>query len=300
MSNTNDKVQALLNFYASETAKKKPKGKKVSNEEFLKKYAALYLPDGVEKGHKIFRILPDKSGIPIKSLHVHDRRNEKGTYDKYLCLHENFEEDCPFCQARQKLYANGDNDLAKEFFPRKLFVAKVIDRDKEEEGVKFWRFTKTIFEQIVTIVEEKEFDLSDIENGIDIKIKLKKEGRKTVVSGIIDLAPSKLSDDADKQAEWLANDQEWQDVYKKYDYNFLKIIVEGGTPVYSKEANGGQGGYIDKDAAQEADNQDYANELSIGGPAAEAPVAEAPVSESETAVESASNEAAVDDDDLPF
>lgn len=296
MSNTNDKVQALLDFYASETAKKKPKGKKISNEEFLKKYAALYLPDGVEKGHKIFRILPSESGIPIKSLHVHDRKNEKGTFDKFLCLHENFEEDCPFCQARQKLYANGDNDLAKEFFPRKLFVAKVIDRDKEDEGVKFWRFTKTIFEQLVTIVEAKGYDLSDIENGIDIRINLKKDGRKTVVSGIVDLAPSKLSEDEAQVTEWLANDQEWQDVYKKFDYNYLKIIVEGGTPVYSKEANGGQGGYIDKNAAAEADNQDYGNELSIGG--AKTPATEA-TSTPEVAVESASSEVE-DDDDLPF
>ena len=298
MSNTNEKVQALLDFYAVNTAKKKPKGKQISNEDFLKKYAALYLPDGVEKGHKIFRILPGVDGsVPFSVVQVHDRKNEKGGFDKFLCLHENFGEECPFCQARQKLYANGDNDLAKEFFPRKLFIAKVIDRDNEDHGVKFWRFTKTIMEQLVTIVEAKEYDLSNVETGIDIRINLKKDGKKTVVSGIVDLSPSKLSEDEAQATEWLANDQVWQDVYKKYSYNYLKIVVEGGTPVYSKEAEGGKGGYIDKNAAVEADKQDYASELSIGGAAA-TPVAEAtaPVVAS---VESASKPAA-EDDDLPF
>lgn len=292
MSNTNNKVQALLDFYAENTQKKaKKETKKVSQDEFFKQYFALYLPDGVEKGHKILRILPDKDGglVPFKIVHVHDRKNDKGTFDKYLCLHENFGEDCPFCQARQTLYANGENNLAKEFFPRKLFVAKVIDRENEEDGVKFWRFTKTIFEQLTTIVEAKSYDLSDIENGIDIRINLKKEGKKTVVSGIVDLAPSKLSEDEDKVKEWLAFDKEWQDVYKKYDYNFLKIIVEGGIPVYSKEANGGQGGYIDKKDMDANNIDDYDDELTIGG-------------SKDTTAEAISQSAvsAEDDDDLPF
>ena len=151
-------------------------------------------------------------------------------------------------------------------------------------------------EQLVTIVEAKEYDLSNVETGIDIRINLKKDGKSTVVSGIVDLSPSKLSEDEAQATEWLANDQVWQDVYKKYSYNYLKIVVEGGTPVYSKEAEGGKGGYIDKNAAVEADKQDYASELSIGGAAA-TPVAEAtaPVAAS---VESASKPA--EDDDLPF
>jgi hypothetical protein len=217
----------------------------------------------------------------------------------------------------QQLEVKAKNDAiykeAIKWEAKKFYIVRGIDKGQEKDGVKFWRFTKTIFEQLITIIEAKEYDLSDISNGVDIRINLKKDGKKTVVSGIVDLSPSELKrtieapeneSDEDKAvrealevsetAEWLANDQEWKDVYKKYDYNFLKIVVEGGTPIYSKEANAGKGGYIDKNAAIEADNQDYGNDLSIGG------AKTVPTVPAATSTPAATESATADDDDLPF
>ena len=53
------------------------------------------------------------------------------------------DEDCPFCEAREALLSTGeaaDKDLAKKYYPRLMYVVKVIDRDNEEDGPKFWRF----------------------------------------------------------------------------------------------------------------------------------------------------------------
>lgn len=287
MSNTNDKVKAMMDFYAENTAKKtKPKKEKFNQEELFKKYLTLFLPDGVKEGEKTIRILPNPNGnVPFEVIKVHYRKksSKKNEFDKYLCLKENFDESCPFCEAKNELYAKGKNDIAKEYLAKSLYIAKVIDRDAEEEGVKFWRFSKSILDQLITFAKIKKIDIDNPETGVDIVINLKKdENGATKVAGMVDMGPSKLSENPDQLKEWLSHSLTWKDVYKKYPYDYLLVIVEGGTPVWSKEANEGKGGYINKDKedVSSADN----SETTIGGEDIAGDVANS----------------ASSDDDLPF
>jgi lipopolysaccharide export LptBFGC system permease protein LptF len=49
----------------------------------------------------------------------------------------------PLNEVREGLMMQGDEqskELAKQYRSRKFYIVKVIDRDNEQDGVKFWRF----------------------------------------------------------------------------------------------------------------------------------------------------------------
>jgi hypothetical protein len=60
---------------------------------------------------------------------------------------------------------------AKKFSPVLRTYVPVVVRGKEKEGVKFWAFGKTIYEQILAIINDEDYgDISDVAKGHDIKI----------------------------------------------------------------------------------------------------------------------------------
>ena len=110
----------------------------------LKNYFNTILPKGVDSQTKRIRILPPSGEIktPFDTMWGHVK-NINGEYKTFPCLKHENDEDCPFCQAREALLATGkeeDKELAKQYSARQFYIVKVIDRDNEADGVKFWRF----------------------------------------------------------------------------------------------------------------------------------------------------------------
>jgi hypothetical protein len=210
----------------------------------LKNYFSIYLPDGVNTGTKRIRILPSQgNGNPFSSMQVHTRQ-VNGKWQKYTCLKHNNEidKDCPFCEARQELLASGkesDKELAKKFGNRKMHILRVIDRDHEEDGIKFWRFNldyrnKGIYDNIISIV--KVFgNISDAEKGRDLIINIGRDHKKNcVITGLVHCDPSPALEDKGLLTSLTEDKRTWQDIYAIKDYSYLEIIVLGGEPVYDK------------------------------------------------------------------
>ena len=262
-----DRLAKILEQYEENT---KPKAEKqtsgiVYNE---KNYFSTYLPDKVASAEKTIRILPTEDGSsPFIEIHAHKVKVD-GKQQTFICAKHERDEDCPFCEAREALYASGtdsDKELAKKYSARKYYVVKVIDRDDEDFGPKFWRFThdyskKGIFDKIHGVIKAIKKDVSDPETGRDLVLILgRDQNNYPMVQTVQGLDPSPLSEDPAKVAAWLGNTATWENVYSVKSYDFLEIIVKGGVPVYDKVAKK----YVDKNGAV-APTEALDEELSLG------------------------------------
>lgn len=300
-------LDAILKQYESNSSNA---SKKMSNEERLKQYFTTFLPEGVNSATKVIRILPVGENMsPFVEVMGH-KAQVGGQWRTFICpKHEN-DDDCAFCEAREALLATGldtDKEIAKKYSARKMYVVKVIDREKEDEGPKFWRFNhdyrKTgIFDKIFGLLQALKNstapDITSAENGRDLMITINRDqnGRPTV-SSIAYLDPTPLHADAETAQNWINDERTWKDVYSVKPYSYLEIVVKGGEPTWKRNDNGEGGQWVDKNAVDNNITDDSDEELTIGGE--ETPStdkADTPTNSAESKDSSDDEE----DDDLPF
>lgn len=301
MSNEKSALEAMLEQYEKNNA---PKYEKKSEKVYdLKNYFNTHIKDGVKSATKEIRILPSKNGSPFIEVHGHKVQVD-GEWKTFACLKHEKGEACPFCEAREELLSTGkesDKELAKKYAARKMYVVKVIDREHEDEGVKFWRFNhdyrkEGVFDKIhgVLTALKTNKNITDTENGRDLSISINRnQNNVPVVSAIVALDSAPLSEDAEKATEWLADERTWEDVYSVKSYDYLEIIVKGGIPVWDKEEKK----YVDKESLNSTStNSTMEEELTIGVENVKANIQAATTTTKSEPV-AASDE---DEDDLPF
>jgi hypothetical protein len=138
-----------------------------------------------------------------------------------------------------------DKVLARQYRPRKFYVVRVIDRDNEEDGVKFWRFKHNfkgdgIMDKLIPLFQKKG-DITDPREGRDINLILKAvklpsgNGMYTTVSTIITEDPAMLTTETEKANLWMSNTETYRDVYVKKDEQFLEKVAKGENPYERKE-----------------------------------------------------------------
>lgn len=302
MSNQNSALDAMLAQYEKNNA---PRAVKTEAKVYdLKNYFNTYIPEGVKSATKQIRILPTADGsTPFVEVHAHKVLVD-GEWKTFACLKHEKGEACPFCEAREALLATGkesDKELAKKYNARKMYVVKVIDRDHEDEGVKFWRFNhdyrkEGIYDKIIGVLNAIKKDVTNAETGRDLLLTINRnQNNVPVVSAVASLDPSALSEDQELKELWLSDTRTWEDVYSVRTYDYLEIIVRGGIPVWDKEEKK----FVDK-AALSTDNSDaeLESELTMGVENVKANVQAAAATET-PAMES-SDASTDEEDDLPF
>jgi hypothetical protein len=225
---------------------------KMSQDERMKKYFALILDDKSNSGTRRVRILPTSDGSsPFKEAWYHEIQ-VGGKWQKFYDPGKNDNERSPLNEVYEELMSTGkesDKELAKQYKSRKFYIVKVIDRDHEEDGVKFWRFkhnykNEGILDKIIPIWRNKG-DITDPEKGRDLIIELGKQKTPkgavyTTVSTIMYEDPSAIHEDKATMEEWLKDELGWQDVYSKKPVEYLEAIARGETPRWDSE----KGGYV--------------------------------------------------------
>lgn len=301
MSNEKSALDAMLEQYEKNNA---PKYEKKSEKVYdLKNYFNTHIKDGVKSATKEIRILPSKNGSPFIEVHGHKVQID-GEWKTFACLKHEKGEACPFCEAREELLSTGkesDKELAKKYNARKMYVVKVIDREREDEGVKFWRFNhdyrkEGVFDKIhgVLTALKTNKDITHPENGRDLSISINRnQNNVPVVSAIVALDSTPLSEDTEKSTEWLADARTWEDVYSVKSYDYLEIIVKGGIPVWDKEEKK----YVDKESltTKTADSS-MEEEITMGVENVKANIQAATTTTKTETVTSTVE----DEDDLPF
>lgn len=218
-----------------------------SQEERMKKYFTTVLPKGSPDQEKRIRILPTKDGSsPFIEVKFHEIQVD----GKYVKLYDPAQEGkrSPLNEVYQSLMDTGveaDKEIAKGYRSRKFYIVKVIDRDREIDGPKFWRFKHNskqegILDKIFPIFRNKG-DITDIEKGRDLTLTLTltKSGtgkEYTTISSIIPEDPSPLSADAEQVKKWVDDTLVWSDVYSKKPEEYLQMVANGETPKWNADA----------------------------------------------------------------
>ena len=225
---------------------------KMSSEDRMKKYFAALLKDNEKQGQRKIRILPTTDGSsPFKEVWFHEVQVD-GKWQKFYDPSKNDNERSPLNEVYEELMSTGkesDKQLATQYRSRKFYIVKVIDRDNEQDGVKFWRFKHNykqegILDKIIPIWKAKG-DITDPDNGRDLileltKAKTPKGATYTVIQTVMYDDPSPISDDNNEMLEWVGDEMTWEDVYSKKPVEYLEAIARGETPRWDSE----KGGYV--------------------------------------------------------
>jgi len=232
---------------------------KFTQEERMKKYFAAILSDKETQGQRRLRILPTKDGSsPFKEVWYHEIQVD-GKFQKFYDPGKNDNERSPLNEVYEELRSTGkesDKELAKQYLSRKFYIVKVIDRDNEEDGVKFWRFkhnykNEGILDKIIPIWRNKG-DITDPVTGRDIileltKAKTPKGAQYTVIQTVMydDAAP--VHEDKTTADSWINDELSWEDVYSKKPVEYLEAIARGETPKWNSDKGGYDYGNSDED-----------------------------------------------------
>ncbi len=233
MSNYDEQMEAIL-AQSKPAEKPKTQDKKFSKDVLMTKYfnPMVDKAKGQTSATFKFRILPTSDGTsPFQEIKVHTGLKVGGKWQKFICLSE-FGLECPLCETEEGLRKQGDKEEAKKYRASAFYVVKGIERGKEEEGVKFWRFKKKYdgqgaFDKIATLITLFGNILKP-DTGYDLTITctLDNKGYSTI-SAINCVLPSPLSTDEQQAAAWLADDATWKDVYSAKTPEYLTDVVNG-------------------------------------------------------------------------
>jgi len=240
-------LDAVLAQYEKNTAKTNNGNQSMSQEDRLKRYFTTYLPKGTKSGQKRVRILPTPDGSsPFKEVWYHEVQID-GKWTKLYDPGKNDGERSPLTEVYEELMSTGkesDKELARQYRPRKFYIVKLIDRENEDHGPKFWRFKDNykqegILDKIIPIWKAKG-DVTDANEGRDLIIELSKAKTPkgieyTVVQTVMYDDPCAIHEDSDQMKEWMEDELTWQDVYAQKPVEYLEAIARGETPVWDSE-----------------------------------------------------------------
>lgn len=255
----------------------KEKTQPIRKVEFNEKnYLNVRLKPG-ESVRKIkVRILPitPTASTPFLVLKTHslkvDSAISKSGYKSFICLDDpHLEQDslkpkCPLCAKADELFAESKKETnevvrktlfksACSYKTKETFVVRVIDRDHEDEGVKFWRFNAHsdgtgCYDKLMDIYENRKqesieagdsepYNVFDLNNGKDfiITLKLNPSTNKTSIEIGDAGRGTPLSDDYEKAMSWINDEKTWNDIYAAKSHEYIQIVANGEIPVYSKE-----------------------------------------------------------------
>lgn len=198
----------------------------------------------------------------------------KSGFKSFICLNddhmnEHEEAGCPLCNKSKELFALGNNtddpvmqkSIYKEAYtyrPKTAYIVRCVDRAHEDEGVKFWRFNAKndgtgCFDMLKNLASQrnaeskeyqgKPYNMFDYEEGRDLILTLTRsksdnpnapEKTGIVISDVAYNTP--LSKDKEQADAWINDENDWKDMYRVKSYDYMKIVADGGLPVYDKSA----------------------------------------------------------------
>ena len=182
-------------------------------------------------GKSQIRIVPYKfnKDIPFIELYFHYNINNK-TYLSPM----SFGRPDPIVEFAEKLKRTGDTDdwkAGKKMEPKLRTFVPVIVRGKENEGVKFWGFGKTVYQDILGYIADPDYgDITDPITGRDIVLDVTsaEESNAAYPTTAIRIKPStsKLSDDPAVVKNLLENQKNITELYQELSYAELKTVLE--------------------------------------------------------------------------
>jgi len=181
-----------------------------------------------DPGKQVVRIVPYKHNKenPFVELFFHYNLGNNKTYMSPV----SFGRPDPVEEFANKLKSTGDKDewiQGKRLEPKMRTFVPVVVRGQESEGVKFWGFGKTVYQELLSVIADPDYgDITDPVNGRDIMIERQTPAEagnqygKTTVRVKPNMTPLT---DSKKMLEALLNDQsDLTELYTEPSYDELK------------------------------------------------------------------------------
>ena len=185
-----------------------------------------------EPGKQVVRIVPYKHNKdnPFIELFFHYNLGNNKTYLSPM----SFGRPDPVAEFADKLKSTGNKDewiQGKRLEPKMRTFAPVIVRGKESEGVKFWGFGKTVYQELLGVIADPDYgDITDATNGRDIGIERQTPAEagnqygKTTVRVKPNMTP--ITEDANLLESVLNNQSELTELYTEPTYDELKEVLQ--------------------------------------------------------------------------
>lgn len=238
---------------------------KLKGDENEKTVTIRILPVSSEDGN--FRIAVQTHNLKVS------HKIAKSGFKSFLCLNDPQVPDydqsvkCPLCEKANYYFDEAkkirENDSVKSkaifmkacsFKPKTTYIVRVIERGKENEGVKFWRFNentqgKGIYDSLIALYKQRKADMAeagvenynifDLDNGRDIVLNIKRtkraDGKEGVAIQINDKSVNKpLTTDIELGNKWINDVKKWYDAYTVKSAEYLSIIADDMIPWYDR------------------------------------------------------------------
>ena len=185
-----------------------------------------------EPGKQVVRIVPYKHNKdnPFIELFFHYNLGNNKTYLSPL----SFGRPDPVAEFADKLKSTGNKDewiQGKRLEPKMRTFAPVIVRGKESEGVKFWGFGKTVYQELLGVIADPDYgDITDATNGRDIGIdrQTPAEAGNQYGKTTVRVKPNQttITDDAGMLENVLNNQSDLTELYNAPTYDELKEVLQ--------------------------------------------------------------------------
>ena len=185
-----------------------------------------------EPGTQVVRIVPYKHNKdnPFIELFFHYNLGNNKTYLSPL----SFGRPDPVAEFADKLKSTGNKDewiQGKRLEPKMRTFAPVVVRGKESEGVKFWGFGKTVYQELLSVIADPDYgDITDATNGRDIGIERQTpaEAGNQYGKTTVRVKPNQtaVTDDAKLLESLMDNQSDLTELYNEPTYDELKEVLQ--------------------------------------------------------------------------
>ena len=179
-----------------------------------------------QPGNQIVRIVPYKfnKDNPFIELYFHYDLGGKNYLSPI-----SFGRPDPIEEFAQKLKSTGSKDdyrLGRKVEAKMRTYAPVVVRGEESQGVKFWGFGKTVYQELLSIIADPDYgDITDTVSGRDIAVVFKtaEETGKSFPSTSIRVKPNQtpITEDASLLETLTENQKNITEIYQEQSYEDL-------------------------------------------------------------------------------
>ena len=221
--------------------------KSINSQKFeLTRYFSAQLDSNKTTGSKVFRILP----MPTENnaWYITKKFHYMSVGGKWVKIYDPTQdgEPSPIIDVYNTLNSSPDKEIktqARKYKSRDFYIVRGIERGKEADGVKFWRFPKKsdmtddiMYKLQLLLGKGKNFFRPD-EHGYDIIINIVMDtsGKKKypkIFSIEAANTPSPVSIYPQQLDEWYQDPATWRDAFPKKPESYLLVVSQDKTPVW--------------------------------------------------------------------
>ena len=184
-----------------------------------------------EPGKQVVRVAPYKHNKdnPFIELFFHYSLGNNKTYMSPM----SFGRPDPVAEFADKLKSTGNKDewiQGKRLEPKMRTFAPVVVRGKESDGVKFWGFGKTVYQELLSVIADPDYgDITEAMAGRDIQIERQTPAEagnqygKTTVRVKPNQTP--ITEDKEVLESILNNQPDLTELYTEPSYDELKDVL---------------------------------------------------------------------------